>query len=241
MGGPGRAAGVTAIVLVDDQELARAGLRSILRPVYGFEVVGEAAAGDEAVAAYMALRPDVVVMDVRMPRMDGVQATRALLAQDPSTRILVLTTFGEDAVLAAALRAGAAGFCLKDAPAEDIQRAVRAVARGEGWLDPAVCARVLRRFRVDPATDPDARRRLHALTSRELEVLRLLGRGLSNAEIAGRLFLAEQTIKTHVSRIFTKIAARDRAQAVVYAYEHGIITQQSRTGGASPSADRPMC
>jgi DNA-binding NarL/FixJ family response regulator len=223
MGGPGRAAGVTAIVLVDDQELARAGLRSILRPVYGFEVVGEAAAGDEAVAAYMALRPDVVVMDVRMPRMDGVQATRALLAQDPSTRILVLTTFGEDAVLAAALRAGAAGFCLKDAPAEDIQRAVRAVARGEGWLDPAVCARVLRRFRVDPATDPDARRRLHALTSRELEVLRLLGRGLSNAEIAGRLVVGEGTVKTHVGRIFSKLGVRDRPAAVVFAFDHGLV------------------
>lgn len=165
-----------SVVLVDDQELARAGLHTILKPAYGFEVVGEAPDGGDALAVVARTRPDAVVMDVRMPRVDGVQATRALLAEDPSTRILVLTTFGEDSVLAAALRAGASGFCLKDAPAEDIQRAVRAVAAGDGWLDPAVCGRVLRRYRSDPGTDPDATWRLATLTARELDVLRLIGR-----------------------------------------------------------------
>ncbi|MGH3769302.1 MAG: response regulator [Pseudonocardiaceae bacterium] len=234
MGGPSGAAGVISVVLVDDQELARAGLRTILRPTYGFEVVGEAPDGAEALAVVTRTRPDAVVMDVRMPRVDGVAATRALLAEDPSARILVLTTFGEDSVLAAALRAGASGFCLKDAPAEDIQRAVRAVAAGDGWLDPAVCGRVLRRYRSDPGTDPEAGRRLDTLTARELDVLRLIGRGLSNAEIARRLFVGEGTVKTHVGRIFTKLAVRDRTAAVVFAFDHGVVQPGQP---ASPSAD----
>ncbi|MFC4009013.1 response regulator [Nonomuraea purpurea] len=212
-----------SVVLVDDQELARAGLRTILRQPYGFDVVGEAADGQAALAEVARVRPDAVVMDIRMPRMDGVEATRALLAADPASRILVLTTFGEDSVLAAALRAGASGFCLKDAPAEDIQRAVRAVAAGDGWLDPAVCGRVLRRYRADPVTDPDAVRRLDDLTSRELDVLKLIGRGLTNAEIARHLVIGEGTIKTHVGRIFTKLAVRDRAAAVVFAFDHGVV------------------
>ncbi|MEU6714017.1 response regulator transcription factor [Nonomuraea sp. NPDC046802] len=212
-----------SVVLVDDQELARAGLRTILRQPYGFDVVGEAADGQAALAEVARVRPDAVVMDIRMPRMDGVEATRALLAADPASRILVLTTFGEDSVLAAALRAGASGFCLKDAPAEDIQRAVRAVAAGDGWLDPAVCERVLRRYRADPVTDPDAVRRLGDLTSRELDVLKLIGRGLTNAEIARHLVIGEGTIKTHVGRIFTKLAVRDRAAAVVFAFDHGVV------------------
>lgn len=152
LGGLRRAATVTRVVLVDDQELARAGLRTILRPTYGFEVVGEATDGSEVGSVVGEERPDVVVMDLRMPGVDGVEATRRLLAGDPQARVLVLTTFGDDASLAAALRAGASGFCLKDAPAEDIQRAVRAVATGDGWLDPAVCARVLRRYRADPGS-----------------------------------------------------------------------------------------
>ncbi|WP_028920946.1 response regulator [Pseudonocardia acaciae] len=211
------------VVLVDDHHLARVGLRSILLPSYGFEVVGEAADGDEALAVVASAEPDVVVMDVRMPRMDGVVASRALLARDATARILVLTTFGEDSVLATALRAGASGFCVKDAPAEDIQRAVRAVAAGDGWLDPTVCGRVLRRYRDDPATDPEARRRLESLTVRELEVLRLIGRGLTNIEIAGRLFVGEGTVKTHVGRIFAKLDVRDRAAAVVLAFDHGVV------------------
>lgn len=234
MGGPSGAAGVITVVLVDDQELARAGLHTILRPTYGFEVVGEAPDGAEALAVVTRTRPDAVVMDVRMPRVDGVRATRALLAEDPSARILVLTTFGEDSVLAAALRAGASGFCLKDAPAEDIQRAVRAVAAGDGWLDPAVCGRVLRRYRSDPGTDPEAGRRLRTLTARELDVLRLVGRGLSNAEIALRLFVGEGTVKTHVSRIFSKLAVRDRTAAVVFAFDHGVVQPGE---AASPPAD----
>ncbi|MEV0618435.1 response regulator transcription factor [Nonomuraea sp. NPDC050404] len=212
-----------SVVLVDDQELARAGLRTILREPYGFDVVGEAADGEFALAEVARARPDAVVMDIRMPRMNGVDATRALLAEDPACRILVLTTFGEDSVLAAALRAGASGFCLKDAPAEDIQRAVRAVAAGDGWLDPSVCGRVLQRYRADPVTDPDASRRLGDLTSREVEVLRLIGRGLTNAEIARHLVIGEGTIKTHVGRIFTKLAVRDRAAAVVFAFDHGVV------------------
>ncbi|MEV6040420.1 response regulator transcription factor [Nonomuraea sp. NPDC052116] len=212
-----------SVVLVDDQELARAGLRTILRQPYGFDVVGEAADGQAALAEVARVRPDAVVMDIRMPRMDGVEATRALLAADPASRILVLTTFGEDNILAAALRAGASGFCLKDAPAEDIQRAVRAVAAGDGWLDPAVCGRVLLRYRADPVTDPDAVRRLGDLTARELDVLRLIGRGLTNAEIAHRLVIGEGTIKTHVGRIFTKLGVRDRAAAVVFAFDHGVV------------------
>jgi DNA-binding NarL/FixJ family response regulator len=212
-----------SVVLVDDQELARAGLRTILRQPYGFDVVGEAADGQAALGEVARARPDAVVMDIRMPRMDGVEATRALLAADPACRILVLTTFGEDGVLAAALRAGASGFCLKDAPAEDIQRAVRAVAAGDGWLDPAVCGRVLRRYRMDPVTDAEAVRRLGDLTSRELDVLKLIGRGLTNAEIARHLVVGEGTIKTHVGRIFTKLAVRDRAAAVVFAFDHGVV------------------
>ncbi|MFI0418871.1 response regulator [Spongiactinospora sp. 9N601] len=212
-----------SVVLVDDQELARAGLRTILREPYGFGVVGEAADGHAALAEVARARPDAVVMDIRMPRMDGVEATRALLAADPAARVLVLTTFGEDAVLAAALRAGASGFCLKDAPAEDIQRAVRAVAAGDGWLDPAVCGRVLRRYRTDPATDPAAVRRLGELTARELDVLKGIGRGLTNAEIARHLVVGEGTVKTHVGRIFTKLGVRDRAGAVVFAFDHGVV------------------
>lgn len=223
MGGQGEAAGVTSVVLVDDQELARAGLRTILRSIYGFEVVGEAADGAAALEVVARTRPDAVVMDVRMPRVDGVAGTRRLLARDPSTRVLVLTTFGDDGVLAEALRAGASGFCLKDAPAEDIQRAVRAVAAGDGWLDPAVCGRVLGRYRTDPGTDPAAGRRLTTLTAREREVLRLIGRGLSNAEIAERLFVGEGTVKTHVGRIFAKLAVRDRTAAVVFAFDHGVV------------------
>ncbi|SDI20529.1 response regulator [Nonomuraea jiangxiensis] len=212
-----------SVVLVDDQELARAGLRTILRQPYGFDVLAEAADGQAALAEVARVRPDAVVMDIRMPRMDGVEATRALLAADPAARVLVLTTFGEDSVLAAALRAGASGFCLKDAPAEDIQRAVRAVAAGDGWLDPAVCERVLRRYRADPVTDPEAARRLGELTARELDVLKLIGRGLTNAEIARHLVLGEGTVKTHVGRIFTKLAVRDRAAAVVFAFDHGVV------------------
>lgn len=211
------------VLLVDDQELARAGLRTILRAAHGFEVVGEAADGDEVVDAVRRTAPDVVVMDVRMPRVDGVQATAALGSAGLDTPVLVLTTFGDDDALAAALRAGASGFCLKDAAAEDIQRAVRAVADGQGWLDPAVWSRVLSRYRDDPATDPGARRRLESLTARELDVLRLVGRGRTNTEIALQLVVGEGTVKTHIGRLFAKLSVRDRAGAVVFAFDHGVV------------------
>ena len=217
-------AAVVRVLLVDDQELARAGLRSILRPVLGFEVVGEAADGSEVPQAVRSCRPDVVVMDVRMPGVDGVEATRRLTADEADTPpVLVLTTFGEDEVLAGALRAGAAGFCLKDAPVDDLARAVRAVAAGDAWIDPTVAGRVLATYRADAATNPDGRRRLESLTTRELEVLRLVGRGLSNTEIADRLIVGEGTIKTHIGRLFSKLAVRDRAGAVVFAFDHGVV------------------
>ncbi len=211
------------VVLVDDQELARAGLGMILKPAHGFEIAGEASDGDEAVAVVRASHPDVVVMDVRMPRVDGVEATRRLKEESQPVPVLILTTFGDEDALAAALRAGASGFCLKDAPAEDIQRAVRAVADGHGWLDPAVTARVLARYRDDPASDPAARRRLMTLTARELDVLRLVGRGRSNTDIATELMVGEGTVKTHVGRVFAKLAVRDRAEAIVFAFDHGVV------------------
>jgi DNA-binding NarL/FixJ family response regulator len=217
----------TRVLLVDDQDLARAGLRSILRPAVGFEVVAEAADGDEVPDAVRRHRPDVVVMDVRMRRVDGVEATRLLREVDGAPPVLVLTTFGDDEVLAGALRAGAAGFCLKDAPVEDLLRAVHAVAGGDAWLDPTVTARVLATYRADPTTDPASRRRLESLTPRELDVLRLIGRGASNAEIAERLIVGEGTVKTHVGRLFAKLAVRDRAGAVVFAFDHGVVTPGS--------------
>jgi DNA-binding NarL/FixJ family response regulator len=179
------------------------------------------------VAAVAALRPDVVVMDVRMPRVDGVTATRALSAEPGSPPVLVLTTFEDDEVLAGALRAGAAGFLLKGVPAEDLQRAVRTVAHGGSWLDPAVTGRVLQTYRDGPSVrEPGAG--LGVLTPRERQVLALIGGGLSNNEIAGRLMLGEGTVKTHVGHIFQKLALRDRAAAVVLAFDAGLVRPGER-------------
>lgn len=211
-----------AIVLVDDQELVRSGLRRILRRRDGFEVVAECGDGSEVAAAVAEHRPDVVVMDLRMPQVDGIAATRALRALPDGPPVLVLTTFDDDDLLSGALRAGAAGFLLKDSSADDLARAVRAVARGDSWLDPAVTARVLTRYR----DAPDERSPSVAaapLTERELEVLRAIGRGASNAEIAAELVISELTVKSHVGRIFTKLDLRDRAAAIVFAYEHAIV------------------
>ena len=217
------------VVLVDDQELVRTGLRGILREPFGFEVVGECPNGSTVSSVVADVRPDVVLMDVRMPVIDGVEATRRLVALDGAPPVLVLTTFDDDEILAAALRAGASGFVLKDVPAEDLQRAVRVVAGGGSWLDPAVTGRVLSVYREagtsTPARDDPA---VESLTAREREVLALIGRGLSNAEIAERLVLAEATVKTHVGRMLGKLGLRDRVQAVVYAYEHGLVRPQSR-------------
>ena len=216
---------VIRVLLVDDQELVRTGLRGILREAFGFDVVGECADGREVPAAAAALAPDVVLMDVRMPFVDGVQATRELRRLQDSPPVLALTTFDDEEVLAGMLRAGAAGFVLKGVPAEDLQRAVRAVAEGGAWLDPAVTARVLAIYRSAPPAASASAPGLDALTSREREVLALIGRGKTNGEIAAELFVSEGTVKTHINHVFTKLALRDRAAAVVFAFDHDLVTR----------------
>ncbi|MGI8678848.1 MAG: response regulator transcription factor [Jatrophihabitans sp.] len=210
------------VLIVDDQEAIRTGLRGILRERYGFDVVAECRDGSTVPAAVAAQQPDVVLMDVRMPGVDGVTATEALRRNPDSPPVLILTTFDDDEILAGALRAGASGFLLKGAPAEDLQRAVRTVANGEAWLDPAVTGRVLTTYRAHaPATDG---RRLSILTVREREVLALIGQGLSNSEIAACFVLSEGTVKTHVNHVFAKLQLRDRAAAVVAAFDNGLVT-----------------
>jgi DNA-binding NarL/FixJ family response regulator len=219
--------GTVRVVLVDDQELVRSGLRRILRRRDGFEIVAECADGSELPAALAGGEGavDVVVMDLRMRDVDGIDATRQLRARADRPPVLVLTTFDDDELLSGALRAGAAGFVLKDSSADDLTRAIRAVAAGDSWLDPAVTARVLTRYREAPApagpTGPVPG--LDALTDRETEVLRALGSGWSNQEIAARLHISELTVKSHIGRIFTKLGLRDRAAAIVYAFDHGVV------------------
>ena len=210
--------------IVDDQAIVRAGLARILSPEDGFEVVAECADGRRAVEELAALGPDVVLMDVRMPSLDGIAATAQLRGLEHPLEVLVLTTFGEDAVLWGAIEAGAAGFVLKDSSAEDLIAATRAVAGGGAWFDPAVASRVLDRYRrvVAPAARDAAR--LDLLTGREHNVLRLMARGATNAEIAAALHVAETTVKTHVGSIFGKLGVRDRAAAIVFAYDHGVVT-----------------
>jgi DNA-binding NarL/FixJ family response regulator len=218
---------VIRVLLVDDQELIRAGLRGILRSRFGFEIVGECGDGRDVPAAVAALRPDIVLMDVRMPIVDGVAATAVLRQQADAPPVLVLTTFDDDESLAAALRAGASGFLLKGVPVDDLQRAVRTVAEGGAWLDPAVTGRVLSTYRSTPAlAGPD-----HAadvLTARERQVLALIGQGLTNGEIAAALVLGEGTVKTHVGHVFAKLRLRDRAAAIVFAFDHGLVTPSPR-------------
>jgi DNA-binding NarL/FixJ family response regulator len=213
------------VLLVDDQQLVRTGFRMILRDESGIEVVGEADHGASAVAAVAQLTPDVVVMDIRMPVMDGVEATRRIVAATgATTRILVLTTFDADENVVEALRAGASGFLLKDVDPDDFVAAVRTVAAGDALLAPSVTRRLLETVRDRLPTPEDPRRhRLDELTERELDVFRLVARGLSNREIAERLVLAEPTVKTHVSHALAKLDLRDRAQAVVFAYEAGLV------------------
>lgn len=210
------------VLLVDDQELIRAGLRGILRPSHGFDIVGELDDGRDVVASVRSLRPDVVVLDVRMPGVDGVAATRALAAAGEQVPVLILTTFEDDQALAEALRAGASGFLLKGVPAEDLQRAVRTIAAGGAWLDPVVTGRVLDGYRATTVL-PTPGPALDVLTPRELEVLALVGEGLSNSEVAERLVLGEGTVKTHVGHVFAKLGLRDRAAAVVLAFDHGLV------------------
>jgi DNA-binding NarL/FixJ family response regulator len=214
---------VIRVLVVDDQDLVRAGLRGILRARFGFEVVGECADGGEVIAAVVALAPDVVLMDVRMPVIDGVQATRELRSVAGRPPVLALTTFDDDEVLAGMLRAGASGFVLKGVPAEDLHRAVRVVAGGGAWLDPAVTGRVLAIYR-SASPPPDGRGAdLDALTGREREVLALIGQGKTNAEIAAELFVGTGTVKTHVNHVFAKLQLRDRAAAVVFAFDHDLV------------------
>jgi DNA-binding NarL/FixJ family response regulator len=215
---------VIRVLVVDDQELVRAGLRGILRTEFGFDVVGECANGGEAIAAVKSLAPDVVLMDVRMPFVDGVQATRELRRLEGSPPVLALTTFDDDEVLAGVLRAGAAGFILKGVPAEDLHRAVRMVAGGGAWLDPAVTGRVLAIYRSAPPPRAGRDPAFDALTSREREVLALIGQGKTNTEIAAGLFVSDGTVKTHINHLFAKLQLRDRAAAVVFAFDHDLVT-----------------
>jgi DNA-binding NarL/FixJ family response regulator len=217
--------------VVDDQAIVRAGLARILSPADGFEVVAECADGRQAVEELPAVRPDVVLMDIRMPGVDGIAATAQLSGGDDPLPILVLTTFGEDDVLWGAIEAGAAGFVLKDSSAENLIAAVRAVSGGGAWFDPGVAPRVLDRYRrvVAPATRDAAR--LDLLTEREHDVLRLMARGATNSEIAAALQVAEATVKTHVGSIFAKLGVRDRAAAIVFAYDHAVVTPGSTPPG----------
>ncbi|MBY8874914.1 response regulator transcription factor [Micromonospora sp. PLK6-60] len=218
------------VVIADDQDLIRAGLRMIIDARPDLTVVGEAADGAEAVAVVRRTRPDVVLMDVRMPRMDGIAATRELVAAGQPARVVVLTTFDLDEFVYAALRAGASAFLLKDTRPGDLAEAIRVVARGDALLAPTVTRRLLDRF-ADRLPGPAApARRLAALTPREVEVLTLTARALSNAEIAARLHLSTATVKTHVSAILTKLGLRDRIQAVVLAYEVGLVRPEPPAG-----------
>jgi DNA-binding NarL/FixJ family response regulator len=223
------------LLLADDQAMVRQGFGALLNAQQGMAVVGEATNGEDALRTCRELRPDVVLMDVRMPVMDGLEATRRLLhppdGVDHRPRVLMLTTFDLDDYVYEALRAGASGFLLKDATADDLVAAVRIVAAGEALLAPSVTRRLIEEFARRPRRDRPRPDRLASLTTRELEVAKLIARGLSNAEIADTLVLAEQTVKTHVGRILTKLDLRDRAQVVVEAYESGLIAPGEGHGG----------
>jgi RNA polymerase sigma factor (sigma-70 family) len=211
------------VLIADDQTLVRAGFRKILEADSEIEVVGEAADGLEAVEAAHALAPDVVLMDVRMPRQDGLEATRQLAAKSDAPRVLVLTTFGLEEYVFEALRAGASGFLLKDVPAEQLLAGIHVVARGDALLDPAITRTVIEEFAAKPAAKPELAAKLDELTPREREVFSLVSRGLSNAEIAQELVVSEGTVKSHVAHILLKLGLRDRVQSVIYAYESGVV------------------
>jgi DNA-binding NarL/FixJ family response regulator len=211
---------VIRVVIADDQALVRGGLRAILDAQDDIEVVGEAGDGDEAVELVDELRPEVVVMDIRMPRLDGIEATRRLASRGVESRVLILTTFDLDEHVYEALRAGAAGFMLKDAPPQRLTGAVRTVAAGEALLAPEITRRLVERYSAEPAPDLSA---FAPLTPRETDVVRLVARGLSNAEVGAELFLSEATVKTHLTSILRKVGLRDRTQLVVLAYERGLV------------------
>ena len=223
------------IVVVDDQPVVRGGLRTILEAQDDLEVVGEAADGLEAVEVVESLEPDVTLMDIRMPRLDGIAATARLVAARASTRVLVLTTYGLDEYVYEALRSGAAGFVLKTDAPERLVEAVRVVAAGDSLLAPEITNRLIARYLQGPAPNAPPPPALADLTGRELEVLEQVARGLSNAEIARALYVSEGTVKTHVARILGKLGLRDRVQAVVFAYETGVVTPGS---GSASAGDR---
>ena len=229
---------ITRCLIVDDQAMVREGFAAVLTAQPGLLVVGQAADGADAVHQTLHLQPDVVLMDVRMPVMDGLQATREILraaASPERPRVLMLTTFDLDDYVYQALRAGASGFLLKDATAAELVHAVRVVAAGDALLAPSVTRRLIADFARRPRPDPPFPATLDALTHRESEVLQLIARGLSNAEISDTLVIAEQTTKTHIGRILAKLNLRDRAQAVVLAYETGLVTP----GGSGPARTNP--
>lgn len=211
------------VVLVDDQALVRTGLARILAAEDGFEVVAECADGAQAVAVVPQLGPDLVLMDVRMPQMDGIEATRLLRGGADPPPVLALTTFGEDEVLWGVIEAGASGFVLKDSGADDLLSAARVVASGGAWFDPAVAPQMLRAYRSVVAPGRRQAARLSLLTDREQDVLRLMARGALNTEIARQLHVSQGTVKSHIGAIFAKLQVRDRAAAIVYAYDHGIV------------------
>jgi DNA-binding NarL/FixJ family response regulator len=221
------------VLIADDQALVRTGFRKILESEPDLEVVAEAGDGGEAVEAALLLRPDVVLMDIRMPRLDGLEATRRLAGK---TRVLVLTTFDVNEYVYEALRAGASGFLLKDAPADQLVTAIRVVAAGEALLAPSITRRLIEEFARRPPSNARPAE-LEALSPRELDVLRLIARGLSNAEIASELYVGDATVKTHVSRILQKLSLRDRVQAVVLAYESGLL-QPGAADSVRTSVDR---
>jgi DNA-binding NarL/FixJ family response regulator len=214
---------MTTVLLADDQAVVRAGVRTILEPAPDIDVVGEAGDGLEALAQVAALRPDVVLMDIRMPRLGGIDATRRIVGAGHETKVVILTTYGLDEYVYEALLAGAAGFLLKTEAPDRFADAVRAAAAGDRLLGPATTRRLIERYLSSGPPDREPSRELQSLTEREREVLRLVAAGLSNQELAGRLHIGEGTVKTHVARTLAKLGCRDRVQAVVYAYEHGFV------------------
>ncbi|MGW5370422.1 response regulator [Streptomyces sp. NPDC004009] len=217
------------VLVADDQQMVRQGFTVLLDTKPGIEVVGQAVHGLDAIAKVRELAPDVVLMDIRMPELGGIEATRRITAGHPDVRVLVLTTFDLDEYVYEALRAGASGFLLKDASADQLAEAVRVVAAGDALLAPGITRRLIAEFtRLDGTPRTPLMRRVGALTERETEVLTLIAQGLSNAEIAGRLVVAEQTVKTHVGRILVKLGLRDRTQAAVFAYESGLVRPSGR-------------
>jgi DNA-binding NarL/FixJ family response regulator len=216
------------VVIADDQRMVRRGLRVILEAEKDISVLGEADDGAAAVELVRLQNPTVVLLDIRMPVLDGLQAARQVIALRPDTRVLILTTFDADDYVYEALRAGASGFLLKDAPADQLVAAVRCLAAGDALIDPSITRRLISRFAVAARPPAGLPPQLLRLTARELDVLRLIARGMSNAEIARELVVEENTVKTHVSRILTKLSLRDRVQAVVLAYETGLVTPETR-------------